>query len=57
MTIEFTRGQYYYRLLILHTWSSRAGTAERECALRYPGRRHPDSNVLRRLGRLREAEV
>jgi hypothetical protein len=29
--------------------NSRAGTAAREYALRYPGRRHPDANVFRRL--------
>jgi hypothetical protein len=42
-------------LLTLGACNSRAGTAARECALRYPGRRHPDANVFRRLEqRLRE---
>jgi hypothetical protein len=42
-------------LLTLGACNSRAGTAAREYALRYPGRRHPNSNVFRRLEqRLRE---
>jgi hypothetical protein len=42
-------------LLTLGACNSRAGTAARQYALRYPGRRHPDANVFRRLEqRLRE---
>jgi hypothetical protein len=42
-------------LVTLGTCNSRAGTAAQEYALRYPGRRHPDANVFRRLEqRLRE---
>jgi hypothetical protein len=42
-------------LLTLGACNSRAGTATREYALRYAGRRHPDANVFRRLEqRLRE---
>jgi len=42
-------------LLTLGACNSRAGTAAREYALRYLGRRHPDANVFRRLEqRLRE---
>jgi hypothetical protein len=42
-------------LLTFGVCNSRAGTASREYALRYPGRRHPDANVFRRLEqRLRE---
>jgi hypothetical protein len=42
-------------LLTLGVCNSRAGTAAREYVLRYPGRRHPDANVFRRLEqRLRE---
>jgi hypothetical protein len=36
-------------LLSLGACNSRAGTAARKYALRYPGRRHPDANVFRRL--------
>jgi hypothetical protein len=36
-------------LLTLGACNSRAGTAAREYALRYPGQRHPDANVFRRL--------
>jgi hypothetical protein len=41
-------------LLTLGACNSRAGTAAREYALRYPGRRHPDANVFRLEQRLRE---
>jgi hypothetical protein len=36
-------------LLTLGACNSRAGTAAREYALRYPSRRDPDANVFRRL--------
>jgi hypothetical protein len=36
-------------LLNLGACNSRAGTAAREYALCYPGRRHPDADVFRRL--------
>jgi hypothetical protein len=35
-------------LVTLGSCNSRAGTAAREYAPRYPGRRHPDTNVFRR---------
>jgi hypothetical protein len=42
-------------LLTLGACNSRAGTAARQYAIRYPGRRHPDANEFRRLEqRLRE---
>jgi hypothetical protein len=42
-------------LLTLNACNSRAGTVAREYALRYPGRRHPNANMFRRLEqRLRE---
>jgi hypothetical protein len=41
-------------VLTLSKYNSRAGTAAREYALRYPGRGHPEANVLRRLQSLRE---
>jgi hypothetical protein len=42
-------------LLTLGACNSRAGTAAREYAIRYTGRRHPDANLFRRLQqRLRE---
>jgi hypothetical protein len=46
-----TRGEYCDMLLTLGACNSnsRAGTATREYALRYPGRRHPNANVFRRL--------
>jgi hypothetical protein len=42
------------RRILLHALNlgacnSRAGTAVREYAQRYPGRRHPDANVFRQL--------
>jgi hypothetical protein len=45
-------------LLTFGACNCQAGTAAREYALRYPGRRHPDASVFRRLEqRLRETEV
>jgi hypothetical protein len=41
--------KYCDMLLTLGACNSRAGTAAREYALRYPGRRHSDTNVIRRL--------
>jgi hypothetical protein len=53
--MEYTRDEYCDMLLTLSACNSRAGTAAREYALRYPGRHHPDANVFRRLEqRLRE---
>jgi hypothetical protein len=40
---------YCDMLLTLSTCNSRAGTAARVYALRFPGRRHPDANVFPRL--------
>jgi hypothetical protein len=55
MIMEYTHDEYCDMLLTLGACNSRAGTAVREYALRYPGRRHPDANVFRRLEqRLRE---
>jgi hypothetical protein len=47
--MEYTHDEYCDMLLTLGACYSRAGTAAREYALRYPGRRHPDANVFRRL--------
>lgn len=41
--------EYCDVLLILGTCNGPAGTAAREDALRYPGKRHPDANVFRGL--------
>jgi hypothetical protein len=49
MITEYTHDEYCDMLLTLGACNSRAGTAAREYALRYPGRRHPDANVFRRL--------
>jgi hypothetical protein len=49
MIIEYTHDEYRDMLLTLGACNSRAGTAAREYALRYPGRRHLDANVFRRL--------
>jgi hypothetical protein len=45
MIMEYTRDEYCDMLLTLGACNSRAGTAARVYALRYPGRRHPDANV------------
>jgi hypothetical protein len=47
--MEYTHDEYCDMLLTLGACNSRAGTAAREYAIRYPGRRHPDANVFRRL--------
>jgi hypothetical protein len=58
MIMTYTHDEYCDMLLTLGTCSSLAGTAARECALRYAGRRLPDANVFRRLEkRLRETEI
>jgi hypothetical protein len=49
MIMEYTHDEYCDMLLTLGACNSRAGTAAREYALRYRGRRHPDANVFRRL--------
>jgi hypothetical protein len=50
MIMEYTHDEYSNMILTLDSYNSRAGTAEREYALRYP-----DPNVLPRLEqRLRE---
>jgi hypothetical protein len=49
MIMEYTHDEYCDMLLTLGACNSRAGTAAREYAVRYPGRRHPDANVFRRL--------
>jgi hypothetical protein len=49
MIMEYTHDEHCDMLLTLGDCNSRAGTAAREYALRYPGRRHPDGNVFRRL--------
>jgi hypothetical protein len=48
MALEYTHGEYCDLPLTLGT-CNRAGTAAREYALRYPGRRHPDANVFELL--------
>jgi hypothetical protein len=53
--MEYTHDEYCDMLLTLGAYNSRAGIVAREYALRYPGRRHPDADVFRRLEqRLRE---
>jgi hypothetical protein len=42
MIMEYTNDEHCDVPLTLSTCDSRAGTAAREYALRYPGRRHPD---------------
>jgi hypothetical protein len=49
MIMECTHGKYCDMLLTLSTSDSRAGTAAMECALCYPGQRHPDASVFRQL--------
>jgi hypothetical protein len=54
----YTRDEYCDMPLTLGTCNSRAGTAAREYAGRYPTRCHPDDNVFRRLEqRLRETRI
>jgi hypothetical protein len=48
MIMEHTLDEYCNMLLTLRT-CSRAGTATREYALRYPGRRRPDANAFQRM--------
>jgi hypothetical protein len=48
MIMEYT-DEYCDMRETLGACNSRAGTAAQEYALRYPGRRHPDTNVFRRL--------
>lgn len=56
--MEYTHDEYGNMPLNLCTCSSRAGISARGYALRYPGRRHPDTNVFRRLEqRLRETRT
>lgn len=47
-----THDEYCNTLFILGVCTSRAGTGARKFALHYPGRRHPDANVFRRLQHL-----
>jgi hypothetical protein len=47
--MECKNDEYCDVLLTLGTCNSRASTAAREDALRYPSRRHPDANVFRGL--------
>jgi hypothetical protein len=49
MIMEYTHDEYRHMLLTLGACNSRAGTDAREYAVRYPGWRHPDANVFRRL--------
>jgi hypothetical protein len=49
MIMEYTHDEYCEMLLTLGACNSRAGTAAREYALRYSGRRHPNANVFRQL--------
>jgi hypothetical protein len=53
--MKYTHDEYCHTLLTVGACNSQAGTAARECVLRYPGRRHPHANLFRRLEqRLRE---
>jgi hypothetical protein len=55
MIMEYTHDEYCDMLLTLGARNSRAGTAAREYKLCYPGRRHSNANMFRRLEqRLRE---
>jgi hypothetical protein len=44
--MKYTQDEYCNMLLTLGTCNSRAGTAMMECALHYPGPRHPDSDMF-----------
>lgn len=53
--MEYTFNEYSDMLLCLGAMDGVAAAAAREYAARYPGRRHPDANVIRRVeARLRE---
>jgi hypothetical protein len=47
--MEYKLDEYCAVLLALGACDSRAGTASREYAQRYPGPCHPDANVIRQL--------
>jgi hypothetical protein len=49
MIIEYIHDEYFNMHLTMGTCNGRAGTTAREYVLHYPGRRHPDANVFRRL--------
>jgi hypothetical protein len=48
-TMTYTHDEYRDMLLTNSAYNRQAGTRAREYTLRYPGRRHPDANVFRRL--------
>jgi hypothetical protein len=49
MIMVYTQDEYCYMLLTIDISNIRAGTTATEYMLHYPGGRHPDANVFRRL--------
>lgn len=50
MIVQYTHDEYCDMLLTLGISNSRPGTATREYAQFFPGRRHPDADVLMAIG-------
>lgn len=49
MAGAYTNREYYDMIIVLGYCDEQAGPAAREYARRFPNRRHPDANVIRRL--------